>query len=71
MGKKVPMVFLKTRRKIRGKQNGFRLCLVPRKFEGKYKGNKIQRKSKKKEKVKENKKKSIHDVLKRKRIEML
>ena len=34
----------------------FRLCLVPRKFEGKCKGKKIQRKSRKKEKVKENKK---------------
>ena len=32
------------------------LCLVPRKFEGKCKGNKIQRKSRGKEKVKENKK---------------
>ena len=34
----------------------FRLCLVPRKFEGKYKGKKIQRKSRRKEKVQENKK---------------
>ena len=34
----------------------FRLCLVPRKFEGKCKGKKIQRKSRRKEKVKENKK---------------
>ena len=33
-----------------------RLCLVPRKFEGKCKGKKIQRKSRGKEKVKENKK---------------
>ena len=34
----------------------FRLCLVPRKFEGKCKRKKIQRKSRRKEKVKENKK---------------
>ena len=34
-----------------------RLCLVLRKFEGKYKRNKIERKSKRKEKVNENKNK--------------
>ena len=34
----------------------FRLCLVSRKFEGKCKGKKIQRKNRRKEKVKENKK---------------
>ena len=33
-----------------------RLCLVPRKFEGKCKGRKIQKKSRRKEKVKEIKK---------------
>ena len=33
-----------------------RVCLVLRKFEGKWKGKKIQRKKKKKKKVKENKK---------------
>ena len=32
------------------------LCLVPGKFEGKCKGKKIEGKSKRKEKVKENKK---------------
>ena len=34
----------------------FRLCLVPRKFEGKCKGKKIQMKNIKKEKMKKNKK---------------
>ena len=34
----------------------FTLCLVSRKFEGKCKGKKIQRKNRRKEKVKENKK---------------
>ena len=33
-----------------------RLCLVPGKYEGKCEGNKIQRKSRRKEKVKKNKK---------------
>ena len=33
-----------------------RLCLVLKKFEGKCKGKKIQRKNRRKEKVKENKK---------------
>ena len=32
------------------------LCLVPKKFEGKCKGKKIQRKGGRKEKMKENKK---------------
>ena len=34
--------------------NSLRLCLVLRKSEGKYKGKKIQRKNRRKEKVKEN-----------------
>ena len=37
-------------------QERFRLCLVPEKFEEKCEGKKIQRKSRRKEKVKENKK---------------
>ena len=37
-------------------QRTYRLCLVLRKFEGKWKGKKIQKRNRKKEKMKENKK---------------
>ena len=47
---------METQKKEKRNDNSLRLYLVPEKFEEKYKGKKIQMKSKRKEKVKENKK---------------
>ena len=49
-------LFFTTNKKYCGMGESLRLCLVPIKFEGKCKGKKIQRKSRRTEKVKENKK---------------